>query len=167
LVYDFRDSTIFLYKEPVLWSGRNQLTADSVHLAISNKQLDTLALIHSCFIISMDDTVHRNTFNQVKGRTMTGYFKNNGLTGIRVYGNAESVYFIREDDGDLIGINKTTSNNMNIYLSENEVTVITPIKNVDAHTYPENEVPAEERLLKGFQWMEEKRPLKKEDIFTW
>lgn len=167
LVYSFRDSTIFLYKDPVLWSGKNQMSADSVHLAMSNKQMDTLALINSCFIISMDDTIHKNTFNQVKGKIMTGYFHNNDLIGIRVLGNAESVYFIREDDGDLIGINKTTSNNMNIYLSENEVKMITPIKNVDAHMYPENEVPSEERVLKGFQWKQEIRPNQKEDIFTW
>lgn len=167
LVYNFLDSTIFLYKSPVLWSGKNQLTADSIHLAISNKQMDTLALIHSCFIISMDDTIHKNTFNQVKGKTMTGYFENNNLIGIRVYGNAESIFFVREDNGDLIGINKTTSNNMNIYLSENEVRMITPVKNVDAHMFPENEVPEEDRQLKGFIWIEDKRPIRIEDIFVW
>jgi lipopolysaccharide export system protein LptA len=167
LVYNFSDSTIYLFNSPVLWSGKNQLSADSVHLAISHKQMDSLALINSCFIISMDDTVHKNTYNQVKGKVMTGYFKDNDLTGIKVMGNAESLYYVREDNGDLIGINKTTSNNMNIYLSKNEVTVITPVKNVDAHMLPENEVPEEERLLKGFLWLDDKRPWKKEDIFLW
>jgi lipopolysaccharide export system protein LptA len=167
LVYSFADSTIFLFKEPILWSDENQLTADTVHIAISNKQIDTLALINSCFIVSMDDTIHRNTFNQIKGRVMTGHFKENKLVKIVVNGNAESLFYVREENGDLIGINKTTSNDMKIYLTENEVQVIAPIKNVEAHMYPDGEVPEEDRKIKGFKWIENKRPLKKSDILIW
>jgi len=167
LVYSFSDSTIFLFKEPILWSDENQLTADTVNIAISNKQIDTLALINSCFIISMDDTIRRNTFNQIKGRVMTGYFKENQLVKIVVNGNAESLFYVREENGDLIGINKTTSNDMSIYLSENEVQVIAPIKNVEAHMFPDKEFLEEDRKMKGFKWIEDKRPLKKEDILIW
>ena len=167
LVYSFKDSTIFLYNDPVLWSEKNQLTADSVHIAMSNNQIDTLALINSCFIISMDDTIRKNTFNQIKGKIMTGYFKDNKLVKIRVFGNAESVFYVREENGDLIGVNKTLSSDMNIYLSENEVRSITPIRNVDAHMYPESELPEEDRQMKGFKWIEDQRPMKKEDIFQW
>ncbi len=167
LVYSFRDSTIFLYKSPVLWSDKNQLSADSVHIAMSNNQIDTLALINSCFIISMDDTIRKNTFNQIKGKVMVGYFKDNELVKISVFGNAESVFYVREENGDLIGINKTISSDMNIYLSENEVQSITPIRNVDAHMYPESEAPEEDKQMKGFKWIEDKRPRKKEDIFSW
>ncbi len=167
LVYSFRDSTIFLYKSPVLWSDKNQLSADSVHIAMSNNQIDTLALINSCFIISMDDTIRKNTFNQIKGKVMIGYFKDNELVKISVFGNAESVFYVREENGDLIGINKTISSDMNIYLSENEVQSITPIRNVDAHMYPESEAPEEDKQMKGFKWIEDQRPRKKEDIFSW
>ncbi len=167
LVYSFRDSTIFLYKSPVLWSDKNQLSADSVHIAMSNNQIDTLALINSCFIISMDDTIRKNTFNQIKGKVMVGYFKDNELVKISVFGNAESVFYVREENGDLIGINKTISSDMNIYLSENEVQSITPIRNVDAHMYPESEAPEEDKQMKGFKWIEDQRPRKKEDIFSW
>ncbi len=167
LVYDFGDSTIFLYKSPVLWSGKNQLTADTVRIAMANNRIDTLALINSAFIISVDDTVTKKTFNQVKGKVMTGYFKDNQLNRIKLFGNAESVYYIREDDGLLIGINKTTSSDMSIYLADSEVQVITPIKNVDAHMYPPGSLSMEDVILKGFKWLEEKRPLTKEDIFTW
>lgn len=167
LVYSFADSTIFLFKEPVLWSDENQLTADTIRIAIKNKQVDTLALVNSCFIISMDDTIHRNTFNQIKGRVMTGYFKDNEIVKIVVNGNAESLFFVREENGDLIGINTTTSNDMKIYLTENEVQVIAPIKNVDAHMLPEASVSEEDRKMKGFKWIEGRRPLKKTDILIW
>lgn len=165
LVYKFNDSTIFLYKDPVIWSEENQLTADSIWIAMTNKQVDTLAMINSAFIISMDDTISKNTFNQIKGKTMVGYFKDNQMVKVKIEGNAESVFYVREDKGGLMGINKTTSSDMNIYLSENEIQAITPIRNVDAHMYPELEFPEEEKRLKNFRWIDGERPLTKKDIY--
>ncbi len=167
LVYNFADSTIYLFTEPVLWSGINQLTADSIHIAIRNNQIDTLALVGSSFIVSMDDTLSKTTFNQVKGRTMTGYFKDNELVKVIVKGNAESIFFVREENSSLIGINKTTSNDLNIYLSENEVQTISPLKNVEAQMYPDKDLPKEDRKIKGFKWIDNKRPVNKQDIFIW
>ena len=167
LVYNFADSTIFLFKNPVLWSEKSQLTADSIRLALSNNQIDSLVLINSAFIISMDDTISRSTFNQIKGKIMTSYFRDNELYRINVTGNSETIYFVREEDGGLIGINKTVSSNMQIFLENNEILTITYINDPDAHLYPEEELTKEELFLKNFKWIEDRRPVKKEDIFEW
>ena len=167
LVYNFGDSTIFLYNSPVLWSDINQLTADSVRIALANNTIDTLALIGSSFIISMDDTISGSSFNQIKGKVMTGYFYENELVKIKVKGNSETLYYIREEDGRLIGINIAYSSDMMISLSDSEVQSISYIIKPDAHLYPAADVPEENRLLKGFKWIEDKRPMKKEDIFVW
>jgi len=166
LVYGFADSTIFLYKSPVMWSEANQLTADSVWIAMANNQVDSLALINSAFIISIDDTLDQ-TYNQVKGRTLVGYFKNNEMVKIVINGNAESIYFVRDEDKNLMGINKSISSDMNIYLENNEISILTPIINVDAHMYPVGELSPLELKLKHFKWIEGRRPLKKEDVFVW
>jgi lipopolysaccharide export system protein LptA len=165
LVYGIADSTIFLYTDPVLWSDENQLTADSVRIAFANSQVDSLALLGSAFIIAMDDTISRNTFNQIKGKTMVGYFKDNEMVKVMIFGNAESVFYVREDDGALMGINKTFSSDMNIYLKDNDIQGITSITDVDAHMYPVSEFPEEEKRLKNFRWIEGERPLNKEDIY--
>jgi lipopolysaccharide export system protein LptA len=167
LVYKFADSTIFLYTDPVLWSAENQLTADSIRIAMANDQVDSLALINSAFIISMDDTISGSTFNQIKGKTMVAYFKDNQMNSVKIYGNAESVFYVREEEGGLMGINKTSSSDMIIYIKNNEVEVITPIKDVDAHMYPDEEFAEEDRKLKNFIWLEGLRPKKKEDIYSW
>jgi lipopolysaccharide export system protein LptA len=167
LVYKFADSTIFLYGNPVLWSEENQLTADSIRIALANNQVDSLALINSAFIISMDDTITGSTFNQIKGKTMVGYFRNNQMEKVKIFGNAESVFYVREESGGLMGINKTSSSDMVIYLKDNEVQVITPVRNVDAHMYPDAEYPEEERKLKNFLWFDGLRPNNKMDIYTW
>ena len=166
LVYGFADSTIFLYKSPVMWSESNQLTADSVRIAMANNQVDSLALINSAFIISIDDSLDQ-TYNQVKGRTLVSYFKNNEMVKIVINGNAESIYFVRDEDKNLMGINKSVSSDMNIYLENNEISILTPIINVDAHMYPVGELSPLELKLKNFKWIEGRRPLKKEDVFIW
>jgi lipopolysaccharide export system protein LptA len=167
LIYSFADSTIFMYKEPVLWSDQNQLTSDSIRIALANNQIDTLALMGSAFIISMDDTLHKNTFNQIKGKVMVGYFKENKMKKVHIYGNAESVFYVRDEKQRLTGINKTSSSDMNIYLDENEVVAVVPIKSVDSHMYPDSEVKEEDKRLKNFKWIDDKRPKNKGEIFIW
>ncbi len=39
LVYEFNDSTISLYQEPILWSDENQLTAELIDIVTENSRL--------------------------------------------------------------------------------------------------------------------------------
>jgi lipopolysaccharide export system protein LptA len=166
LVYKFNDSTIFLYKDPVLWSEENQLTADSIRIALKNNQMDSLALLGSSFIISIDDSI-RETYNQIRGKTIIAYFKNNQMAKIKVLSNAESIYFVRDDDNRLIGINIAVASDMQILLDSNQISSITYIKMPDAHMYPKDELTEEDLFLRNFKWITGQRPARKEDIFIW
>lgn len=164
LYYDFVDSVINLYHSPVLWSDENQLTADSIKIWIKDKQVNRLTLHNSSFIISQDDT---SRYNQIKGLDMVGYFIDNELRRIEVSSNSETIYYVREEDESLIGINKAVSGNMSIRVKDSKVERITYIDNPSATLYPEKDIPASELKLDGFIWYEGKRPLTKEDIFFW
>jgi lipopolysaccharide export system protein LptA len=164
MTYHGADSVITMYREPVIWSEKNQLTADSIKITIRNQQIDTLVMYSSAFIVSEDDT---NKYNQVKGRDMIGYIRNNELYKIRVTGNAETVYFVREEDRTLIGINKAIASDMLIFLQNKEVKTITYQEQPVATLYPEKDISPFDLKLKGFKWIIGKRPLTKEDIFTW
>ena len=164
MVYHGKDSTLILYREPVFWSAKNQLTADSIHMVILHGEVDSMVFYNSAFIISKDDT---NKFNQVKGRDMIAYFRNNDIFKIKVLGNAETIYYAREDDKSLIGINKVVSSDMLIFLEKNELKSITYINQPSGTLYPEKDISPHDLKLKNFKWMEERRPLKKEDIFIW
>lgn len=164
LVFHAADSALMMYKQPVLWSGPNQLTADSIQLKLRNGQADSLKMFGSAFIISKDDSVR---FNQIKGRKLLARFRDNQLYKVRVIGNAETIYYAREEDKTLIGINKARSAEMLIFLENNELSTITYIDKPEAHLYPEKQLPKQELRLRNFKWLEEKRPLKKADIFVW
>ena len=163
LAYSMSDSTIRMYTEPVIWSGPNQLTSDSISLVIVNNQVDSLIMYNTAFIVSRDST---ETFNQIRGKDMVGYFRNNQLVTIKVDGNAQTVYYIREEDGYLIGINLSESSEMLIRLENNDVRSINYLSQPQEVMYPETDVPQERTKLKGFSWQELLRPISKEDIFN-
>ena len=95
LSYSSQDSVIRLYKRPVIWSVENQLTADSMAVFTKNRQTDRLELYNNAFIVSQVDTIR---FDQIKGRSLTGYFKNNELYKINIKGNGESLYYLLDNE---------------------------------------------------------------------
>lgn len=164
ILYRFGDSTILMYKMPILWTDNNQLTADSIHIITSKKEVKQMMLYNSAFIISKDSIA---SFNQIKGKNMIGFFKDNNLRQINVTGNAETLYFVREDDKTLIGINKAVAGKMRIYLKDKKIQGITYIENPTATLYPEKDIKPQELQLKNFRWYGDQRPKNKTEIFDW
>jgi len=164
LAYDFADSAFVMYRDPVLWSGENQLTADTIIITSRNRKIESMELMSSCFIISRDST---DSYNQMKGRRMTGHFRDNELYRIDVNGNSETVFFVREDDKSLIGINLAFAGDMQIFVENRKVQTITYIQQPKATLYPEKDLKKEDMYLRGFKWVSDRRPKTAGDIFTW
>lgn len=165
LIYSFADSTMRMLGDPVLWTEENQMTADSIRIITGNEQIKTLYLLNNAFIISSDTL--GTGFNQIKGRNMAGHFRENELYQINVTGNSETIYYVREEDGTLTGINKANASNMTIRLEDRKINNIIYIQKPTAVLHPEGELKPEELLLKNFRWLRDRRPMKREDIFVW
>ena len=91
LVYWQKDSTIQLFKEPVIWTGGNQMTARYIEMIKNTAKPDEVKMEGDAFIIAMEPDSIR--FNQIKGRDMIGYIRNNELYKILVDGNGQSLYY--------------------------------------------------------------------------
>lgn len=162
LVWHGNDSVMIMYHEPVIWSDSNQLTADTIRLTMKNGEADSLLMSNSAFIISKDDSIN---YNQIKGRDMVGYFKKNQIYKFRVLGNAETIYFMREEDKSMIGINKAQATDMLIFLENNQIKTITYLEKVTGVIWPEKDVSPNDLRLRGFIWLGEKRPRSVGEIF--
>ena len=155
-----------LIRNPILWNGENQMTGDSIHL-ISNlktEKLDSLKVLNNAFIISQD-TIGKSGFNQAKGKDLFGQFEENELKIIDLIKNTEVIYYMYNDDDELIGINKTICSEIRITMANNDVEDLVFKTNPDGTIFPETELPENSRKLKGFIWRGEERILTKEDIF--
>jgi lipopolysaccharide export system protein LptA len=154
-----------LIKNPILWNYENQMTGDIMHL-IGNKQtekLDSLKVLNNAFIISKDTL--STGYNQVKGQNLYGKFEDNKLREVNIIKNTEVIYYMRNDNQELIGINKSVCSKINMLLDKNTIETITNFNQIDGDIYPETELPENARKLRGFIWRGDERIKTKEDIF--
>ncbi|MBN2669283.1 MAG: hypothetical protein JXR60_08640 [Bacteroidales bacterium] len=175
LSYSTKDSTIRLFKLPIIWSGEKQITAEYIELQTENNKPTKMNLLASSFITIQDDSIR---FNQIQGKDMVGFFNlDNELSKLDVYTDAKSIFFPREDateeqqkdslKGDLVGVNLTESTTMTIWFEENQPIKVTLYKQPNGILNPVGKLPQEELYLKGFSWKEAIRPQTKNDIFIW
>ena len=156
-----------MFRKPVLWSDKNQITGDTIHLISDTKteKLDSLKVLNNAFIVSKD-SLSENDFNQIKGRNMYGKFKENKLRLLLVKGNAESVYYNRNEETNVLEtITKETSSNIEFTLDKGIIESIKYLKKSDGKTFPPSELPEDVKSLQGFIWREDEQPKKMQDIF--
>lgn len=151
---------------PIIWNAENQMTGDSIHL-ISNtetEKLDSLKVIKNAFIVSLD-TIGKTGYNQAKGINLFGKFIENELKEVDLISNTEVVYWMYNDDQELIGINKTVCSKINITFANNDVEDLTFFVEPDGTIFTEANLEAEQRILKGMVWRGDERILDKDGIF--
>ena len=164
LEYRAADSTLYFYKNPVLWTDGNQMTADSISMLIERNTISKIFMNVNSFVISQDTS---KNFNQIKGRKMVASFSRGKLNRVFVNGNGESIYFaIDEKTGLLTGMNNVLCSNIIIRFQQGKVSNISFIKQPDGNFIPPHEINQENTKLPDFKWREDERPAKKDVIKT-
>ena len=163
LVAVSRDSTIHLYIDPVLWNQNSQITSDVMDIFTANSQIVRAEFVGRPLMVSELDTMH---YNQVAGKTMTALFRNNQIYRNDVKGNAQTIYFMQEDDSpDIIGLLVLESGDLTFFLEEKQVVKITYRNNPVYTIYPMDKIPPDVDLfLKDFKWEAKRRPTQR-DVF--
>jgi lipopolysaccharide export system protein LptA len=162
LFYTSADSTLRWYYNPIMWSEGTQQTGDTIYLQLKNKKLNTVQVIEKAFTVN----VYKDSlkFNQIKGKKITGFFKNGKMNSMFVDGNAESIYFTKDDDDKAYKeMNQTVSSRIKISFKDSEIQDVLTIKDPDGAITPIEKVK-EEVLLTGFQWKPEMRPISKYQV---
>jgi hypothetical protein len=142
-----------------LWSEGSQITADSINITIVNGGIERLNAISNSFIISVDSL---EDYNQVKGRSLTAYFKEGQIDRVDVTGNGESIYFVFDENKPdlMIGMNKILCSNMKIVFGNNTVQKISFYTSPEGAFIPPHELEEKDKLLEGFKWHIQLKPLK-------
>ncbi len=155
-----------LIRNPILWNLENQMTGDSILLIsdMETEKLDSLKVINNAFVISQD-TIGKVGFNQAKGKDLFGKFIDNELKIVDLVKNTEVIYYMYNDDEELIGINKTICSVINMRFENSDIEDITFITDPDGDIFPEEDLPENSRKLKGFIWRGDERIRSKDAIF--
>jgi len=164
MFYSNSDSTIRCYTKPIIWTQGSQLSGDTINLIMKNKKLDKMDMYPSAFIVNVEkyDSTH---FNQVGGKKMRGFFKNNQLHRVYFEGNVECIYFVRDSATRLVtDMQRSSSSRMRLYLKNNEVTDLAFLTKPDHRYIPIEKVKEDEKILGGFLWKPKERPISKESV---
>ena len=151
-------------RTPVIWSDNNQMTGDTIHILNNpvTEQLDSLKVFYDAFLIQKDSI---EGYNQVKGKELTGLFVNNELYQVDIIKNTETIYYSRNEEKELLGINKTLSSSIKILFENKTIRDIYYYKQVDGTLTPPEDFPPNARELPGFNWRGEEQLLQKSDLF--
>jgi len=162
LSYSTADSLFEFYYDPIIWSDTSQFYADTVLMQMKNEEIDKIYLNNNAYIINSPDEIY---FNQIKGKNMTAYFKDDELRKMRVVGNAESIYYIIDDDA-YTGVNKCVCSSMLINFGDNEINDIFFYTNPTSNLYPMRKADHNALKLPGFRWDSNRRPKSRFDLNT-
>lgn len=163
IVYETADSTIYFFKDPLVWSTNYQMEADSMTAKLKNNRIHTMYLRSRSFVISQDTLLN---FNQVKGRTLTAYFAydkakdRSDIDHVVVEGNGESIYFAIDEKNKLVGMNRVLCSKIDLRFADRKVKRIKFTGQPDSKLIPPKELKQDEKQLDGFNWRQTERPTK-------
>lgn len=162
LFYSGKDSIFRLFTDPVVWNGENQLTGDTIYLYTKNKKADRLFVFENALAVSKTGD---NMFNQLKGNRITAMFIDGTIDYVRAKGNAESVYWAKDEDSALVGINNANGDIIDLRFLNKELDKIVIISAPTAGFLPVSTATEQEKVLRNFKWLDKRRPKTKFELF--
>ncbi|MFY8091262.1 MAG: OstA-like protein [Chitinophagaceae bacterium] len=162
MFYSSYDSVFRLMKNPIAWARDNQLTGDTIYLFTKKQKPHKLEVWENAISISK---VAKTFYNQVRGNTINGFFKNGQIDTLIAKGTpAENVYYAEDEYKKLIGVNSSTCDVITVNFLNNKPQRVVFVNNLAGTMYPIKQVNHESIRVKGFLWLDDKRPKSKFDI---
>ncbi len=142
---------------------RNEAIDHEIVVVNDNSKDNTLQVLQKAFLVNVNaDSVRHN---QIKGKLITAFFKDGKLKNMFVDGNAESIYYAKDEHERLIGINKATSDIIDMRFKNKELNRVIFISEVNGTMLPFRQATEQDKKLRNFKWQEDRRPKSKFELF--
>jgi lipopolysaccharide export system protein LptA len=162
LAYSTSDSVFRFFQGPVLWARESQVSGDTILLFTKNRKPDRILVLEKGFSVNKTP---ESFFNQLRGNTLNGYFRDGSIDYLRAKGNAESLYYLQDEDSSYFGLNYAKADAISMYFRDKELKRVSWVNGVEGTTYPIRQVPEDKRRLRDFQWHEQRRPKSRYELF--
>ena len=162
LFYSAKDSVFRLFTNPIVWANGNQITGDTIYLFTKNKKASRLYVFENGLVINKVGT---NLYNQIKGITLNGYFKDGVIDYMRAKGNAESIYYAQDDSKAFFGVNQSKADVIDMIFLNKDLNKVILRNDAEGTMYPIKKVNFDDMRLRNFKWLDDKRPKSKYELF--
>lgn len=162
LTYTDLDSLVRVYQDPIFFNeGRRQYASDSMYVVVKDNQMQKAHLLSNAFITIEEAP---GAYDQIRGAEMVAYFDStSALTRFDALGGAASLFFL-EEKGALATVNKVETKMIYATFEDGEIDHMYYYDNPKNDGYPTVQLPADDKLLKGFRWEPERRPKSPLDV---
>jgi lipopolysaccharide export system protein LptA len=162
LSYSQQDSTFRLFKAPVLWTSGSQATGDTINIITENNKAKQLAIIKNAMIVN--DTKDKSLYDQISGTRIDGYMDSSQLKEMFCDGNAESIYYNKNEKNEYLGQNKSKSAQLRIIMKAKKINKIIFYSDPEGEFAPLDKMPDAQKYLPNFKWLESLRPKNKLEL---
>jgi lipopolysaccharide export system protein LptA len=137
---------------PIIWDGNSQISGDEIILKenLEKNVIDSLKISNNSFIVEIDTISSGNNYNQMKGIKLYGKIIDNKLERIKIDKNAEIIYYMYDENQQLIGIDKAIASSILISFKEQGIDDIIFFNQPEGVLYPEDELEENQKTLNGF-----------------
>ncbi len=165
IVYTQSDSSVRMIYKPIVWARKSQVTGDTIVMQMDSGKIRNIYIPNNAFVVSQTGPDKAELYDQVQGKILKGYFKNNTLTELNVYPNAESIYYPKDDSGAFIGVTQASGEKMRIFFKDQKIQKIRLEKDVHQTLTPLQNADLPNTRLSRFKWIPERRPKSKGELF--
>ena len=162
LKYSTLDSTLVMYRNPVIWNLDYQIFGDTIFMQMNDSTIKHAIVKDFAFLAQFKEDQY---YDQLTGKIMNAWFENGELTKMQMDGNVQTIFYPEESDKSLIGLNKAESSFLNAFFSERKLDKLAMWPKVTGSLTPLPKLTPELLYLPTFHWYSDLRPLNKEDIF--
>ncbi len=161
LVFNDRDSVFNFFGQPVLWTDTTQFSADTIAMSIKDRTINDIQLTEKAIIIT---ELYSTFYDQIKGKRIIAQFDSSEIRQMWVTGNAESIYYTRDDQDAFIGVNQTICSKMYFTFVNNQIEIIKYFGENSSAMTPMSQAPHNTMRLDGFKLRYDDRPKNVADL---
>lgn len=177
--YNQEDSLITLYKNPVIWSGNNQMKGDIILLLLDSSDMREIAIPKNGIVIARSGPPQAGFFDQIQGNYIKGYLSDGKIDSLIAERDAMNIYYMKDDDDFYSGVNESKSDRIEAVFEKEAIKTISYRGPTDGETTPMTEISPDALKLPRFIWYSDEeriqsleqflkdRKLQEPQLFRW
>lgn len=158
-----RDSIMYMFRHPVVWSGKRQIFGNIINVHLADSTVDWARLPQFGL---MAEHIAEDCYNQLSGTDMTAWFADSTVRRLYVAGNVQLVVFPMESDSTYNKFAYVESSFMDSYFDANTVESIHFWPETTSKITPLYLAKRNSYFLPKFRWYEDIRPKSPADVFV-
>jgi len=165
ITYTRADSIVRMMYNPVAWARGSQITGDTIMMLMDSGGVKSMYIPNNSLMVSRSGPEQAELFDQIQGKSLTAFFKDNAIRKMIVNPDAQCIYYTKDDDGAYIGVNDASSVLMRIYFGAQQINKIRFEQDIHQQQTPMDKADLPNERLSRFHWRYEERPKDKHVLF--